>query len=323
MKQTIFITGSAGFIGFHTALAYLKMGAAVVGLDNLNSYYDPQLKKDRLDILRSYKNFTFFEMDIADATAVLDVFKTHKPAYVIHLAAQAGVRYSLENPKAYIDSNITGFLNILEACRAYPVQHLVYASSSSVYGGNTKLPFAVSDSVDHPVSLYAATKKSNELMAYSYAHLFKIPMTGLRFFTVYGAWGRPDMAYFKFVKAILAGAPIDVYNHGEMSRDFTFIEDIVDGIMRVTTHAPQNDPPYHLFNIGHNKPENLMTMISLLEQICERKAAINFMPMQAGDVVSTYADIEDLKRATGFEPKTQLSVGLQSFVKWYRDYYKI
>jgi UDP-glucuronate 4-epimerase len=323
MTQKILITGAAGFIGFHVARFYAARGHDVIGIDNLNDYYDPKLKQDRLLLLSAYKNFSFFKIDIADADAVLDVFKTHKPDIVIHLAAQAGVRYSLDHPHAYINSNITGFLNILEACRAYPVRHLVYASSSSVYGGNQKLPFAVSDPVDQPVSLYAATKKSNELMAYSYAHLFKIPMTGLRFFTVYGDYGRPDMAYFKFVKAILAGAPIDVYNHGEMSRDFTFIDDIVDGIDRVVTHVPQNNPPYHLFNIGHNKPENLMTMICLLETLCERKAVINFMPMQAGDVVSTYADIEDLKRATGFEPKTELMVGLQSFVKWYRNYYKI
>ena len=323
MTQTILITGSAGFIGFHTALAYLKMGAVVVGVDNLNAYYDPQLKKDRLDILSAYKNFTFQEMDIADAAAVLDVFKTHTPDYVIHLAAQAGVRYSLDNPKAYIDSNISGFLNILEACRAVPPLHLIYASSSSVYGGNIKLPFAVTDSVDHPVSLYAATKKSNELMAHAYAHLFNIPMTGLRFFTVYGAWGRPDMAYFKFTQKILKGEPIDVYNHGVMSRDFTYIDHIVDGIMRVMKHAPASLPSYQVFNIGHNKPENLMDMIGILETFCGQKAVINFMPMQAGDVVSTYADIDDLKTLTGFNPHTNLETGLAIFVKWYRDYYKL
>lgn len=319
----ILITGAAGFIGFHTALTYLGEGVSVVGIDNLNDYYTPQLKHDRLSILQQNQNFHFIKMDIADAAAVQQLFNDHTFDVVIHLAAQAGVRYSLENPQAYIDSNITGFLNILEGCRAHPVRHLVYASSSSVYGGNTKMPFSVGDPVDHPISLYAATKRSNELMAYTYAHLFNIPVTGLRFFTVYGPYGRPDMAYFKFANAMVKGQSIDVYNHGDMSRDFTYVDDIVDGIRKLVDAVPVQTPPAAVYNIGNHQPERLPYMIECLEAALGFTAKINYLPMQAGDVPATYADIDDLMALTGFKPKTDLKTGMERFAAWYKDYYKI
>jgi UDP-glucuronate 4-epimerase len=323
MSKTILITGVAGFIGFHTAHTYVAQGYHVVGIDNLNSYYDPQLKKDRLKILAEHKNFVFDQIDIQDRTALEIIFKTYKPSLVIHLAAQAGVRYSIENPQAYIDSNITGFLNILEMARAYPVEHMVYASSSSVYGGNTKLPFSIDDRVDNPISLYAATKKSNELMAHTYAHLFHIPLTGLRFFTVYGPWGRPDMAYFKFAKAIVNGDPIDVYNNGDMSRDFTYIDDIVNGIVGVVAKLPTCVPSCAVYNIGHHSPEPLLKLIECLEHEFGKTATKNFMPMQAGDVKSTYADIEALTKLTGFKPTTNLETGIHKFATWYKEYYNL
>lgn len=323
-NKTILITGAAGFIGFHTAQFYLSQGIKIVGIDNLNSYYDVQLKKDRLKLLTNHKNFSFIEGDIQSRDTLDSLFGEYKPNVVIHLAAQAGVRYSLECPQAYIDSNITGFLNILEMCRDYPVDHLVYASSSSVYGGNTTLPFSEDDVVDTPISLYAATKKSNELMAHTYAHLFKIPVTGLRFFTVYGPWGRPDMAYFKFARAMTNGKAIDVYNHGDMSRDFTYIDDIVQGIAKVVDRPPVSSlPPYALYNIGHNHPEPLLKLIACLEQELGVAAMRNFMPMQAGDVPATFASIDCLHRDTGFEPTTTLEVGIHKFAKWYKEYYKI
>jgi UDP-glucuronate 4-epimerase len=323
MNRKIFITGVAGFIGFHTALACLKNGNTIIGIDNLNDYYDVSLKQDRLKILEQFSNFKFAKIDIADESALTDFYKQHSPNIIIHLAAQAGVRYSLDNPRAYINSNIVGFLNMLELARAHKPNHFIYASSSSVYGGNTKLPFAESDPVDTPQSLYAATKKSNELMAYSYAHLYQIPLTGLRFFTVYGAWGRPDMAYFKFAKAMVGGKTIDVYNHGDMKRDFTYIDDIVSGILNLIDRPPTITPPHAVYNIGHHKPEPLMDMIKILEIELGVKANINFMPMQAGDVVATYADIDLLKTLTGFEPKTNLNDGLKEFVKWFKEYYRV
>ena len=339
MTQTVFITGAAGFIGFHLAkrLCESKPHMHVIGLDNLNDYYDPQLKTDRLALLEKHDNFTFVKGDLADRALVSSIFEKYNPAHVIHLGAQAGVRYSLENPYSYIDSNITGTLNILEGCRHYPVEHLIFASSSSVYGANTKIPFSETDLVAHPVSLYAATKKSNEMMAHSYAHLYGIPCTGLRFFTVYGPWGRPDMAYFKFMNAMVKGKAIDVYNHGKMKRDFTYVDDIIEGIIRLMPNAPTPDKdwdssnpnpasssaPYRLYNIGNNQPENLMDMITILQEESGLKAELNMMPMQAGDVVSTYADIDSLSADTGFRPDTSLREGLRRFVGWYREYYDL
>lgn len=339
MTQTVFITGAAGFIGFHLAkrLCESEPNTHVIGLDNLNDYYDPQLKTDRLALLEKHDNFTFVKGDLADRELVTSIFEKYNPAHVIHLGAQAGVRYSLENPYSYIDSNITGTLNILEGCRHYPVEHLIFASSSSVYGANTKIPFSETDLVAHPVSLYAATKKSNEMMAHSYAHLYGIPSTGLRFFTVYGPWGRPDMAYFKFMNAMVEGKAIDVYNHGKMKRDFTYVDDIIEGIIRLMPEAPTPDKdwdssnpnpasssaPYRLYNIGNNQPENLMDMITILQEESGLKAELNMMPMQAGDVVSTYADIDSLSGDTGFRPDTSLREGLRKFVGWYREYYDL
>ena len=326
----ILVTGSAGFVGFHLSQKLLANGETVIGIDNLNDYYDVSLKQARLEQLFSHKNFQFFQIDLANRYKVDELFANSKPNLVIHLAAQAGVRYSITHPHAYIDSNLVGFTNILEGCRHAEVQHFVYASSSSVYGANTKIPFAVGDQVDHPVSLYAATKKANELMAYTYSHLYQIPTTGLRFFTVYGPWGRPDMAYFSFTKSILSGKPIKVFNYGKMRRDFTYIDDIVEGIIRVTNKIPQSNltaetksAPYKIYNIGNNQPVNLVDFIETLEKHLGVKAQKELLPMQPGDVPETYADIEDLIKDTGFKPKTSLDVGLKHFVDWYRSYYRV
>ena len=333
----ILITGAAGFIGMTTALRLLARGDEVLGLDNLNDYYDVTLKESRLCRLTSYPSFRFVKMDVADRTGMAQLFAVEKFDRVIHLAAQAGVRYSLQNPHAYIDSNIVGFTNILEGCRHTKVQHLVYASSSSVYGGNTKMPFSEHDSVDHPISLYAATKKANELMAHTYSHLFGLPTTGLRFFTVYGPWGRPDMALFLFTKAILEGRAIDVFNHGNMQRDFTYVDDIVEGVIRVvdrvaTTNpafdALQADPatsnaPYRVFNIGNNNPVQLLDFIGCIEDAVGKKAEKNFLPLQDGDVPATYANTDALNDWVGFVPGTSVQVGIGRFVAWYRDYYRV
>ena len=322
--SSILVTGAAGFIGFHLARRLCADGWTVYGLDNLNDYYDPSLKEARLKQLEGFKNFTFAKADLADQAAIDKLFADWKPETVVNLAAQAGVRYSLSNPRAYTTSNIDGFMNILEACRHGKVKHLVFASSSSVYGVNKKLPFSVNDNVDHPISLYAATKKANELMAHSYAHLFGLPCTGLRFFTVYGPWGRPDMALFRFTKALYAGEKLDVFNHGEMKRDFTYIDDIIEGVMRIIPLIPKTDAaPYRLYNIGNNKPELLMDAIRWLEEETGLKAKLNMLPMQPGDVAETYADIDELTRDTGFKPVTPLKKGIGKFVAWYRDYYKL
>ena len=326
----ILVTGAAGFIGMHVAQRLLDSGHSVVGVDNLSPYYDVRLKRDRLEILARHPNFQFALFDLAESTKVNELFAAQKFERVIHLAAQAGVRYSLENPHAYIQSNIVAFTNILEACRHMPVEHLVYASSSSVYGSNTKLPFSVQDNVDHPVSLYAATKKSNELMAHAYSHLYALPATGLRFFTVYGPWGRPDMAVYLFTRAILEGKPINVFNHGKMQRDFTYIDDIVTGILQVADRPPCSDSskdgshaPHRIYNIGNHKPVELMKLIELLEMCLGRKAVKNMLPLQAGDVHATFADVDDLMRDTGFRPDTPLEEGIEKFVRWYRSYYTI
>ena len=333
----ILLTGSAGFIGMHTALRLLARGDEVVGVDNLNDYYDVNLKIDRLARLKPYSNFSFHKISVEDRAAMSALFTQFKPHRVIHLAAQAGVRYSLENPHAYIDSNLQGFINILEGCRHQAVEHLVYASSSSVYGGNTALPFSEHDNIDHPVSLYAATKKANELMAHTYSHLFRLPTTGLRFFTVYGPWGRPDMALFLFTKAILQDNPIDVFNHGKMVRDFTYIDDIVEGIIRVTdkpaTSNPLFDPstpdsassnaPYRVFNIGNNQPTPLMEYISSLETALYKTAQKNFLSMQPGDVPATAANTDELHAWVGFKPNTAVQQGVEQFIYWYRNYYKV
>lgn len=321
--ENILITGVAGFIGFHTAVRLLNDGISIVGLDNLNDYYDVQLKNDRLAILSKYANFIFVKMDITDKDGLLNIFNQHQFTSVIHLAAQAGVRYSIDNPQSYADSNLGGFINILECCRHSKIKHLIYASSSSVYGMNKKVPFSVEDPVNSPVSLYAATKRANELLAYSYSHLYNIPSTGLRFFTVYGPWGRPDMAYFSFTKAIIEGKPIKVFNNGNMERDFTYIDDIVEGIVRLIPKIPSNDhqPPYKLYNIGNNNPETLGKFIGTMEHHIGIKAIKEMHPMQPGDVLRTYADIQPLKDAVGFTPKTTLNEGLGNFVKWYREYY--
>jgi len=332
--RPILVTGAAGFIGYHLSQRLLTGGNAVVGIDNLNPYYDPGLKSARLDRLRTAKGFHFTEIDLADRDAMRRIFSETRPGIVVNLAAQAGVRYSIENPQAYGEANLTGFLNLLECCRHGEVEHLVYASSSSVYGGNSKTPFSVNDSVDHPVSLYAATKKSGELMAHSYSHLYGIPSTGLRFFTVYGPWGRPDMAYWKFTEAILQGRPIEIYNNGHMARDFTYIDDIIEGVVRVMARPPAPDPdfdrmnpdparswaPYRVFNIGNTQREALMDMIAILEDLTGREAIREFRPMQPGDVVETWADIAALTELTGFHPTTSLSDGLAEFVTWYRGY---
>ncbi|HYC60607.1 MAG TPA: NAD-dependent epimerase [Thermoanaerobaculia bacterium] len=333
----ILVTGAAGFIGYHTSMRLLERGDEVIGVDNVNDYYDVSLKHARLERLRAYPNFSFERLDIADRDAVAALFVRVKPEVVIHLAAQAGVRYSLENPHAYTDSNISGFLNILEGCRHHGVEHLVFASSSSVYGAHTKQPFSEHQNVDHPVSLYAATKKANELMAHTYAHLFRLPVTGLRFFTVYGPWGRPDMALFKFTRGILAGEPIPVFNRGQMIRDFTYVDDIVEGVVRVADRPAQpnpewtgNDPdpatsaaPYRVYNIGNNMPVLLLDCIAMLEECLGKKAQMNFLPIQPGDVTSTMADVSELEQGVGFRPRTPLREGIGRFVDWYREYYRV
>ena len=327
----VLVTGAAGFIGHSVCLSLLARGDTVIGVDNLNDYYDVRLKQARLDNIQAHansKNFKFVKLDLAEQAATAKLFADEKPDSVVHLAAQAGVRYSLENPHAYISSNIAAFTNILEACRAIKPQHLVYASSSSVYGGNTKLPFSETDNVDHPVSMYAATKKANELMAHTYSHLYGLPTTGLRFFTVYGPWGRPDMAPFLFADAILNDKPIKVFNHGDMLRDFTYIDDIVEGVIRVldkpATPMPQTNihAPYRLFNIGNNQPEKLLDFIGFLENAIGKTAQKEFLPMQAGDVKATYADTRALEAWVGFKPNTSLKVGVEKFVTWYRNFYK-
>ena len=334
--MNILVTGAAGFIGFHTAKALLDRGDHVVGVDNLNDYYDVSLKQARLDQLEGRNGFRFVRCELADRAAVEDLFRTEKFECVIHLAAQAGVRYSLTNPHAYVDSNLTGFLNILEGCRHWGVEHLVYASSSSVYGADTSMPFSVHQNVDHPLSLYGATKKANELMAHSYAHLYGLPVTGLRFFTVYGPWGRPDMALFLFTKRILAGEPIDVFNNGEHARDFTYIDDIVEGVVRSADRVAEPNPdwdgaepdpgtssaPYRLYNIGNNNPVQLMDFIAAIEKALGKEAEKNFLPLQPGDVPETYADIDALEEAVGYRPKTSIEDGIARFIEWYREYYK-
>ncbi|HNR51448.1 MAG: dTDP-glucose 4,6-dehydratase [Deltaproteobacteria bacterium ADurb.BinA179] len=333
----VFVTGAAGFIGFHLAKRLLEEGNQVFGIDNLNAYYDPQLKADRLDILRKLPGFVFRRLDLVDREGMKAVFAEQTFDAVVHLAAQAGVRYSLENPYAYIDSNITGFMNILEGCRSRRVPHLVFASSSSVYGANTKMPFSVHDNVDHPVSLYAATKKANELMAHTYAHLYGLPCTGLRFFTVYGPWGRPDMALFKFTKAILEDSAIDIYNRGDMERDFTYVDDIIEALVRVMRVIPEPsaswdglspDPgtssaPYRIYNIGGSRPVKLMDFIRVLEDTIGKKARKNLLPLQKGDVVATWADARDLESAVGFTPRIPVEEGIGRFIRWYRDYYRV
>lgn len=333
----ILVTGAAGFIGFHTAQRLLERGDRVIGVDNVNDYYDVRLKEARLSRLRAHREFVFERLDIADRKGISALFERYPVRRVVHLAAQAGVRYSLINPYAYTESNMTGFLNILEGCRHAHVEHLVFASSSSVYGGNTRMPFSVSDNVDHPVSLYAASKKANELMAHAYAHLYAIPSTGLRFFTVYGPWGRPDMALFIFTKAILEQKPIQVFNFGRMQRDFTYIDDIVTGVVRVLDKPAQPDPqwsserpnpnsstaPFRLYNIGNHQPVDLLHVIALLEHALGRQAEKHLMPLQPGDVPATYADIDDLMRDFDFKPSTSIEVGINRFVQWYRDYYGV
>jgi UDP-glucuronate 4-epimerase len=335
MKK-ILVTGAAGFIGYHVSQKLLDRGDQVVGLDNLNDYYDPKLKEDRLARLTSNPDFSFQRMDLGDRESVERLFAQVEPERVVHLAAQAGVRYSLTNPHLYVQSNVTGFLNILEGCRHHGVEHLVYASSSSVYGANTKMPFSTHGNVDHPVSLYAATKKANELMAHTYSHLYHLPTTGLRFFTVYGPWGRPDMAAFIFTRKILAGEPIEVFNHGKMRRDFTYIDDIVEGVVRVTDRPAEPDPdwsgdrpdprtskaPYRIYNIGNHSPVELTHMIDVLEACIGKKAERIMLPIQAGDVPATYADVEDLAREVGFTPATSIEDGMARFVEWYRAYYR-
>jgi len=328
MADTVLVTGVAGFIGFHLANRLLRDGYAVVGIDNLNDYYDVRLKQGRLEILAAHNKFVFHRLDLCDREGLQQVFRTHAPKYVLNLAAQAGVRYSLSNPDLYVKSNIVGFLNLLEMCRFSGIDHLVYASSSSVYGANPGLPYIESEKTDHPVSLYGATKKSNELMAYAYSHLFGFPSTGLRFFTVYGSWYRPDMAMFKFTKAILAGNPIDLYNRGEMKRDFTYVDDIIEGVVRIMKYRARLSPSsnaerHRIYNIGNHSPVCLLDFVRLLELILERKAQLNLLPPQDGEVLSTYADISQLQRDVGFAPNTPLEVGVPKFVRWYREYYKV
>ena len=324
-SKKVLITGAAGFIGFHLAKRLLSLGASVCGIDNLNDYYDVSLKEARLAILEKEPAFTFARGDLANEAAVTKLFEDFRPDIVVNLAAQAGVRYSIDNPRSYIQSNIVGFFNILEACRHYPVEHLLYASSSSVYGNQEKTPFATTDNVDHPISLYAATKKSDELMAYTYSHLYGIPATGLRFFTVYGPWGRPDMAYFKFTNKIVRGEPIQIYNHGDMLRDFTYVDDIVRGVENMLCNPPKANEfgdRYKVYNIGNNKPEKLMDFIETLEKAIGMEAKKEYLPMQPGDVYQTYADVTDLIRDFDFKPSTPISEGLGHFAAWYKDYYK-
>lgn len=333
----VLVTGAAGFIGFHLSQRLLGQGHQVVGLDNLNDYYDVSLKKDRLQQLEAKSPFRFVKADLADRRAIDGLFQSERFERVFHLAAQAGVRYSLTNPHVYIESNLVGFIHILEGCRHSRVPHLIYASSSSVYGANTQMPFSVHDRVDHPVSLYAATKKANELMAHTYSHLYRLPTTGLRFFTVYGPWGRPDMALFLFTKAILAGKPIELFNFGKMQRDFTYIDDIVEGVIRVGEKIPAPDPkwdsrspdpatsaaPYRVFNIGNNSPVALLALLDTLEQCLGKKGERQLVPIQPGDVPATYADVDDLMKEVGFKPATPIEVGVRRFVDWYRSYYRV
>jgi UDP-glucuronate 4-epimerase len=326
--QPILVTGAAGFIGFHVARRLLAEGRAVVGLDNLNDYYDPALKAARLDILRGEKGFAFEQVDIADRASMERLFAGHRFAKVVHLAAQAGVRHSIDHPHAYVDANLTGFVNVLEGCRHHGCGHLVYASSSSVYGANTKLPFSVDDKADHPVSLYAATKKANELIAHSYSHLYRLPVTGLRFFTIYGPWGRPDMAIFLFTKAIVEGTPIRLFNHGRMRRDFTHIDDVTRVVLQLVDLAPRDGgeaagAPARIYNVGNNHPEELTHVVAVLERELGRAAVKEMLPMQPGDVTETFADVAELMRDTGFKPQTSIEHGLADFVAWYRDYYRI
>lgn len=326
VNKTYLITGGAGFIGFHLSKSLLEKGAKVIGFDNLNDYYDVSLKEDRLAILEQYDNYRFIKGDLADSAAVISVFQEYQPQIVVNLGAQAGVRYSIDNPESYMQSNMMGFFHILQACRYFPVEHLVYASSSSVYGGNDKVPFSTEDKVDEPVSLYAATKKSNELMAHAYSKLYQIPVTGLRFFTVYGPFGRPDMAYYKFTRKIMAGEPIQIYNNGDMYRDFTYIDDIVKGVENILCNPPEvnlKGARYKIYNIGNNKPEKLMDFIDTLEKCLGRTANKEYLPMQPGDVYQTYADVSDLMRDYDFKPDTSIEEGLGRFVEWYRQYYKV
>ncbi len=333
----VLVTGTAGFIGAALTLRLLERGDEVVGIDNLNDYYDVNLKRARLARFKTHPCYTHIHASLQDREAIAQAFAQHKPRRVVNLAAQAGVRYSLQNPHAYIDSNIVGFMNILEACRHHSVEHLVYASSSSVYGANTRMPFSVHHNVDHPLSLYAATKKANELMAHTYSHLYRLPVTGLRFFTVYGPWGRPDMALFIFTRKILAGEPIDVFNHGQHKRDFTYIDDIVEGVVRVLDKIPESNPqwnsdapdsassnaPYRLYNIGHNQPVELMHFIATLEKNLGQKAQINMLPLQKGDVPMTYADVDNLIRDVGYKPQTPIETGIARFVEWYKSYHNL
>jgi len=335
--MTILVTGAAGFIGFHTSQYLLGRGDTVIGIDNLNDYYDVSLKEARLSQLNNNDKFSFHKIDITNKDVIDNIFKLKSPTHVIHLAAQAGVRYSLQNPYAYIDSNITGFMNILEACRNNSVKHLVFASSSSVYGANTQMPFSVSDNVDHPLSIYAATKKSNELMAHTYSHLYNIPVSGLRFFTVYGPWGRPDMALFIFTRKIINGEKIDIFNNGKHKRDFTYIDDIVEGVVRVSDKAvtankdwnsDKPDPatskaPYRLYNIGNHSPVDLMYFIELIEKNLGKKADKNYLPLQPGDVPETYADVDALIDYVDYSPSTSIETGVKIFVKWFKDYYEV
>ncbi|CCD92682.1 putative nucleotide sugar epimerase; Capsular polysaccharide biosynthesis protein [Bradyrhizobium sp. ORS 375] len=336
-NHPILVTGAAGFIGFHLTQQLLAEGRQVVGIDNINSYYDPKLKEARLALLAAQPGFTFHKLDLVDRAGIKALFGAHRFPAVVHLAAQAGVRYSLENPHAYVDANLEGFINVLEGCRHNGCEHLLFASSSSVYGANTKLPFSVKDNVDHPISLYAASKKANELMAHSYSHLYRLPATGLRFFTVYGPWGRPDMAMFIFAKAILAGQPVRLFNHGQMRRDFTYVDDIVQAIVRLIGRPPQGNPdwngnkpdpsssraPWRIYNIGNNHPEQLTDVITLLEKEFGRPAIKEMLPMQPGDVEATYADVSDLERDIGFRPATSIADGIQRFARWYREYHGI
>ena len=335
--MTVLATGAAGFIGFHTAKALLDRGDTVIGLDNVNDYYDVALQNARLNELTPHESFHFIKADLKDRAAIERAFVEHKPSRVIHLAAQAGVRYSLIDPHRYIDANIVGFLHILEGCRQHNVEHLVYASSSSVYGANTRIPFSVHQNVDHPLSLYAATKKANELMAHTYAHLYRFPVTGLRFLTVYGPWGRPDMAPFIFTRKIVAGEPIDVFNHGHHQRDFTYIDDVVEAVVRTVDHPARPDPkwssndpdpatsnaPHRLYNLGNHTPVALLDFIAAIEKATGTAAKKDMLPMQPGDVAATYADVTELKAAIGFEPKTSLDEGIKRFVGWYRQFYRV
>jgi len=335
LQKTI-VTGSAGFIGSATCIKLLERGDNIIGIDNHNNYYDPKLKELRLKRLEKYKNYQHYKIDLSDQNALDDIFKNHKPQKVINLAAQAGVRYSMENPLAYINTNIVGFAHILENCRHYEIDHLVYASTSSVYGANTQMPFSEHDSVNHPLSVYAASKKSNELMAHTYSYLYKLQTTGLRFFTVYGPWGRPDMALFKFTKNILDEKPIDVFNHGKHTRDFTYIDDIVDGVIKsldapsssnLNWNSSKPDPatssaPWNIYNIGNSQPVQLMDYIKALEKALNKKAKINFLPLQPGDVPNTYANVDNLKKKFNYKPSTSVDVGVSNFVKWYKDFYK-